>query len=117
MHITLSLAGQSVTLEAWGTTATNGNTKTMRLYFGATAVQSVSGAFSNTPWWLTATVYRTGAATQDAVAEGRVTTTQGVTFTTPTETLSGAVTVKITGQNGTAAANDIVCEGFRVRYH
>ena len=36
--------------------------------------------------------------------------------TTPAKTLSGAVTIELTGENGTGTADDIVCEGFYVEF-
>lgn len=115
----LTQDGRGVRIKAWGTTAANANNKTVKLKFGATAVLDTGAVASNNETWhFVAEVFRTGAATQDAVSfvshyNGTVIQAQ---ITNPAETLSGAVTIAVTGQNGTASANDIVAEGFTVEY-
>lgn len=115
----MGVNGQGVRIKAWGTTAANGNNKTVRLKFGATNVMTTGPVASNNETWhFEAEVFRTGGATQDAVSfvsffNGVITQAQ---ITNPAETLTGAVTIAVSGQNGTAAANDIVAEGFTVEY-
>lgn len=117
---TLATDNQAIRIRAWGTTAANGNTKTIRLKFGSTTLVAPTSAMNDGKWLIEGVVFRTGATSQDAVAgviastaaSGALGSTANVT--TPAETLSGAVTVALTGQNGTASANDIVCEGFYV---
>ena len=104
---TLVTDGQAVRITAWGVTANNANAKTLKLYFGAMMAGSVAlDTSSASNWMVQALVIRTGAATQAAL---RYYGTHGTTFkgtggtTTPTETLSGAVTIKCTGD---ATADD-----------
>lgn len=109
----LSANGKGVKVKAWGTFAANGNTKTVKLYFGATVIATVTGAYNGVAWEVEAIVLRTGATTQEAGGHGLVSgQSPTVTRSAPGETLSGAVTIKATGQNGTAAAGDIVFRGF-----
>lgn len=107
--------GQKVRLRAWGVTAANGNTKTVRLWFGANSICDHNGAWNNLPWVLTADIEITGASTQEYssnafVTANALTVRQG----TATNTDTSSITVKCTGQNGTANAGDITCQGFTV---
>jgi hypothetical protein len=115
----LSANGRGVRIRAWGTTATNANTKTVRLYFGNSVLVSnnTTTAPNGSSFSLQCDVYRTAAVTQDAIGNAQVgNTLQSVAFTLPTEDTSGAITIKITGQNGTAAASDIIAQGMIVEY-
>lgn len=115
---TLSANGKAVRITAFGTTAANANNKTIKLYFGSTVVAtSGTSGYNGIAWTLTVPVIRTGAATQlgmggVAVVGGSL----GNSWSAPAETLSGAITIKVTGQNGTASANDIVFRGAIVEY-
>lgn len=117
---TLSANNKGVRITVWGTGAANGNTKTIRVKFGGSTVSALAATTSGLDWCATVEVWRTGAATQ--VSMGRMVfgadTSNGgavrMDYVTPTETLSGAVTIKMTGQNGTASANDIVFRGAMV---
>jgi hypothetical protein len=105
----LSTNGHAIRFTAYGTLAANANNKTLKGYFGATQCGALSTTASGSHWEIRCLIMRTGAATQNS--GGVITIGLGntnVTHATPAETLSGAVTVKVTGQNGTASANDIV---------
>jgi hypothetical protein len=113
---TLNWNGQALRVRAWGTTAANANLKTARLYFG-TAVLVTTGALAANAkdWVLEALVTRIGDTTQDAIAQGIFNgALVDAKFTAPNQTLTAAVIVKVTGENGTAAANDLVAEGLIV---
>lgn len=113
---TLAAIGDRIRVKAWGTGAANTNSKTWKIYFGATVVATgvTTSATSSAGWVMEAEIVRNAAATQvafgtwDGVATG-VTATN----TTPGETLSGAITVKATGQSAVAGA-DITLKGFTV---
>ncbi len=113
-----SADGRGVKITAWGSVATNGNTKTIRLKFGATIIRQIGPSGMNgLDWRIDGLVIRTGATTQDAMAtEFLDVSAQDTTISTPAETLSGAVVIKITGQNGTASANDILAKGILIEY-
>lgn len=119
---TLSANGKMLRITAYGTCAATATTKRVRLYFGATAIVDTAAITLNSKSWMcVGYVIRTGAATQLATGEYRTndstsTTTAGLMLaqSTPAETLSGAVIVKITGLNGTANATDITCSALIV---
>lgn len=113
---TLTVNNRGVRVTAWGSAANTAAAKTVKLYFGATAtVTTALTANQVGAWRIVSEVIRTGAATQDAVAQliqGGATTLVDAEFTTPTETLSGAVVIKCTA---TATNNDdIIQEGLVV---
>lgn len=107
---TLNADAKGVRVLVYGTFAANGNNKTVRLYCGATAVTFGTFATNGKPWSCMAIVIRTGASAQLMV--GTVSDTSGypILFTpvTPAGDTTGAITIKVTGQNGTASANDVV---------
>lgn len=112
---TLGTVNDAVRIKAWGSTAANANSKTIKLKFGATTLMSVTAPVNAGVWTIDALVVRTAAATQDAWAEYRDDIPNGEqTLSAPTETLSGAITIKCTGEG--TATNDIVQEGMMVEY-
>ncbi len=112
----LSADGKLVRITAWGT-VTSASSKTVRLKFGATVIREIATSSGGLDWRIDGVVIRTGATTQDAMATGSLDTiAPDTTLSTPAETLSGAVVIKVTGQNGTATANDIVAEGMLVEF-
>lgn len=112
---TLNTDLQGVRITAWGTMGANANNKTFKVYFGATQIVALSTTANGSGWFATGVVLRTAAATQQAGASLNIGlgTTQS-SATAPAETLSGAVTIKVTGQNGSAVANDCVFRGATV---
>lgn len=125
----LSVNGQSLEFDVWGSFAANVNTKEVIVYFGATKVAD-SGAggliLNGVAWRVHGKVIRTGATTQTATAELTVggTLLSGVNgsiaFTTaPAETLSGAITFKCTGTDsgGLPADNNIVQNGMHLKWN
>jgi hypothetical protein len=115
----LSTDGKVVRVVGWGTIANTAATKTIKGYFGATAVVATPAGFSNEAltWRAVLDIVRTGAATQ--VASGQILIDDGahgaevqVGAATPAETLSGAVTIKFTGE--ATNNNDITQSGMIV---
>lgn len=110
---TLGTNGDAIYVEAFGVTSTANESKQVRCYFGATKIAD-SSAWSSAvaaDWNLRATIVRTGAATQRVAAYlSRATGSDGQVgihvddYTTPAETLSGAVTIKCTGAATTTDA-------------
>jgi len=112
----LAAEGKAIRITVFWTTAANANNKTIKLYFGATQLlTSLTVAANAAGWSAVAVVMRTGAATQAAV--GDVSFNDGNVrhgaVTAPTETLSGAVMIKVTGTSGTASS-DITTKGMLV---
>ena len=115
----LSSTGRGLRIKAAGTTGANTNTKTIRLYFGSTVLMSnnVTTAPNNTGWEFEAEIFRTSATTEKCVARGTVgSAQQTTTYSGVGETLTGALTIKITGQNGVATANDIIAQFLSITY-
>jgi len=88
-----------------------GTTCIAAIYFGSTAIYTNTFApAGDTRYPLHGRVIRTGAATQIAFGwnDNPDDATDTMEYTTPAETLSGAITVKVTGQSTIGAAdNDI----------
>lgn len=108
---------QGVLIEAWGTTGANGNNKTIKLYFGSVAFTHVSaGALNNVTWWAEIWAMRTALNTYSVLGSGQY----GTTLSTLAGTISNSVTetaaivIKATGQSGSSAANDVVCNNLTV---
>ncbi len=115
----LTQGGRGIRIRAWGTTAATATTKRIRLKFGATNVFDSGVVTSNNETWhFQAEVYRTGAATQDAISfvSFYAAVIVPAQITNPAETLSAGFAIVVSGQNGTANINDIVAEGLSVEY-
>ena len=116
----LAVDGDSIEIEAWFSFAANGNNKQVKLYFGASAIYA-SGAVAQNggKLHLRAIVTRTGATAQISVVTAGVsngaTMTADVQTGTPGETLSGAVTVKATGE--ATSDDDISQVAMTIRAH
>lgn len=111
---TLSANGKGVRITCSGTTAANGNNKTMILYFGSATLSTTALALNNGHWKFSVDVFRVSSGNQymsahvtHGVSDGSAQTVRG-RHRFPTETDTGAITIKVTGTNGTGTANDIV---------
>ena len=115
---TLSANGQSVRITIAAQSAANANAKSLRLYFGGTVIESrIGGADNATAYRIQYTVTRVSATSQ--LSSGWMMIAGGVDsgfIETPAETLTGNVIIKLTGQNGTANANDLVLKSAVVEY-
>lgn len=108
----LANAGDTVRAECSAATGATANTKTLRLYFGASVISTGAVAANANNLYLTMTATRGAtAAAQAFVGNGMGGTTSvtpvAIVNTAGTDDLAAAVVIKCTGQNGTAAANDI----------
>lgn len=105
----LGTDGESLEIIAFGDFAANGNNKRLRLKYGGTTILDTTAlGINGDQWRLQATITRTGAATQIANAaiwSGDALLLALVANASPTETLSGTVVLKLTGE---ATANDDV---------
>lgn len=117
---TLAANGDKLRIVAYGTRISSTNADVIRIKFGGTTLLTISIAEAGaTAWHGEAILVRTGAATQKASAfeHGRLAgVTFGPTYTTPAETLTGAVNIVVTGQNGAAVDNSLVFEGLHVTW-
>jgi hypothetical protein len=112
---TFTKLNRRVKFTIWGTTANNANTKTLRVKFGSTTIFSrtmTTSAANN--WSIEGYVFETGTNAQTYVITSawdgstQVTPSRG----TSTQTTSSTITFSVTGQNGTANAGDISCNGM-----
>ena len=115
---TLAVNGDHLVWEAAGTFAASANNKRVKVKFGGTTMfdTGVLAITAAGDWYVTGLVIRTGAATQKCVARWSCSDAALPTatdYTTAGETLSGAVTLKLTGE--ATANNDIVQEIMIVR--
>lgn len=105
---TLSADGKAVRIRASFVTANNGNTKTLKFFFGATNVTFYAAAGAVDLIMVDVIVYRTGATAQTLAGVSCFIAANPIPrAATPAETLSGAVTIKFTGASSAAAASDI----------
>lgn len=117
---TLTETGDLVRITAWGTSANNVNAKTLKMYFGATAIVSQSLTASIAGLWLIeAIVARTGKDTQRAVAVVTESTNALAASKQAQEANTAlaadedaSITVKCTGTG--VADNDITQQGLTV---
>ena len=113
---TLNTDGKALRITAWGKFAANGNQKNFRVYFGATEIQkqTVVGA-SLSPVMADILVVRDGVGSQKSISKTIASTTHSANqIDSLSEDETGDIVIKITAQNGTAAAADIVVEGMIV---
>lgn len=112
---TLYKAGQTIRITAWGNCAGNGNNKTLKLYFGTTAILTTGAVAANAKKWIIeAIVVRRTAGAQRAVAWGTFNDTEIVpqTNTAVAEDETTDLTIKCTGE--ATDNDDIQQEGMLV---
>jgi hypothetical protein len=111
---------QAFTLDAFGTTAANGNTKTIKAYIGsATPVSFVTTAAAGTSWKLKVFVSDPDTTNNQRVyweydIDDGSTNTRRTGYVALTETVTSTIVVKITGTDGTDSAGDINCKTMRI---
>ncbi len=115
----LGADGQGVRIVASGYTAANANNKTLRFKVDGNAIvtNTTTAAPNNKRWRIEAVVIRSGATASVSegvmkisdIADELKSNKAGITW-------ANAIDVEVTGQNGTAAANDIVLESITLEY-
>ena len=127
---TLDTDGQSIRITSYGTFAPNTNTKTVRVWLGAVTTGTLVAELATNvnitggDWLIWLDIIRTGAATQKSMGyiwtrEPLATGTDRIhapLYAEPTETLSSTMTIIVSGENGIAAANDIVAEVTKLEF-
>ncbi|HZT90288.1 MAG TPA: hypothetical protein VFA12_20275 [Stellaceae bacterium] len=111
----LDVVGRMLYIYAWGMLANNAHSKTAKLYFGSEVVSTGAQTGANVGWALEMVIAKAGANSQ--VISGQLITGAthgGVVNQSGTETDTSAITLKVTGQTGTAAANDVTLNGWYV---
>jgi hypothetical protein len=113
----LDVAGRTLQISASGLLANNAHSKTARLYFGASIVATTAAQTgANVGWQLILQVQKVASNSQLGFYSPIVGTTHGgISLPLPgTETDTSAITIKVTGQTGTAAANDVVLNSLLI---
>lgn len=107
---TLAVTGRAVRFTFSGAFANNANTKTVKVYFGASMISVSLPTLTAGNYEGVATIYRTGSSTQRyAVKVTTDTTTVPVSIANGTlsQTETGSITIKLTG---TATSNDDIVQ-------
>lgn len=107
-------AGRGLRIKAWGTTANNGNSKQVKLFFGSLAILTTALTVSQAGVWeIEAEVYSTGTDAQRYIArllQGGATTLIDAEQGTHTQDDGATITIKCTGE--ATSNNDIQQNGF-----
>lgn len=118
---TLARNGECVEVEYTLGFAANANNKRVRAYFGATTAYDTGGGVAKNDGSATINmqVFRDSATTQRIIttfldSTNTVRYANATLYVTGAETLSGAVTIKVTGE--ATSNDDIVCRLSRVRF-
>lgn len=114
----LGTNGDYVEVLGFGTYAANANNKRIRLYFGSEVIFDTGAIAANGgSWEIKATVMRLASADQKAIASIITSNTLVIPtaqFTDTSQDDTIAIMIKFTGEG--AAANDIIQEGFNVKW-
>lgn len=107
---TLATNGERLVGTFHGAFSSDNDTRTVKLKFGATTLVTITGdtGLNGAKWMIRFEIARTGATAQLAVAHAAFASSTGVSESTPAETLSGAITLKVTGEG--VDTNDVRCK-------
>lgn len=109
---------RGIIIETWGTLAANANAKNLKIYFGATAVVTVTGSTaSGKDYWGQATILRSGASTQTGVAGIQVDTAVAFAMAVNgaiAETDTANIVISFKSANTAAAAASATGKGMAV---
>jgi hypothetical protein len=112
---TLAVDGQCLHWQTHISLGANSNSKTIKAYFGSTSITVYSSTGNGLEFVVDFWVWRTGAATQRLLARYVHSSAACDAFTTTaSETLSGAVTMKFTGE--ATSDNDIVQRASTLKF-
>ena len=114
---TLAVNGQAIHIRVAGSTALNGNTKTLRMKFGAVTFMTTNlgGNSINNIWGVDCYITRNTATTQKCNCMFNNTDGYAITnVSTAGETMSGAITLLVTGQG--TSSSDILRDQVSVFY-
>lgn len=114
----LDSVGRGIAFLAFGTIVNNADAKTIRARFGSSVTFTVTAPINTAvSWFIKGKIYKTGASTQVGIFHGQA----GASVINPlvvtgSETDTGAITIKVTGQAGAANAGDILANGMILEY-
>jgi len=108
--------GRAVQVIAWGTLAANANAKNLKVYFGATAVATVTGSTANgKDYYVELSVVRIGASAQSAVGYIQIDTATAGTMAVNgavAETDTSPIVISVKSANTAAAAASATGKGM-----
>ena len=108
--------GTVIEIYAYGVCAANANVKTVRGYFGAATQTAFSGAVNGSSWWIRITVSQRATGNQSFCGRGGFAASNATaTSTTIGVDETATILLRVTGQNGTAVANDLILHGGYVK--
>jgi hypothetical protein len=122
----LNVDGKRLRVRYWGFCANNANTKTIRVRIGPVTLTgtivfaSIGSPYQNLNWRLDIDIVRRVVDSQDCtsmfIADGEATIARSLQgdFLAAANDDAADMLLELTGQNGVAAANDIVCQGHLV---
>lgn len=119
---TLSATGQGIYVEAWGRFAANAQPKSINLVVGGVTLSSGSATQNAVSWKLTGRVMKSGTNAQEMHLLGMIggaTVPIGAVFqstASDTSVDTGAITIAVSANSGSASASDIFFRGMVVRY-
>ena len=104
---TLGSNGEALRITAWGTTVTSGKAVSLTFYFGSTSI-ALATAGSDGDWFAECIVSRVSATTQTIAGLATLSGNSVARHADGSETLSGAVILKMTGQNNTDGLDNAI---------
>lgn len=107
---------ERVTIYTWGTTGATANTKTIKLYFGGTAIGTISTTANAKVWSIRAEVIRTAASAQKYIVEMNIDGTLTIVSGTLAVSTTALIIIKVTGESSGSATDDVINEAFSVDY-
>lgn len=107
---------EDLTITSWGTTGATANTKTIKLYFGGTAIGTISTIGLSKTWKIDSIVSRTGSSAEKYVTTMNIDGLISITSGTLAVSTTGTIVVKTTGQSSGSGASDVLNEALRVDY-
>jgi len=105
--LTITANGMGVDVLAFGTSANNANTKTIRVYVGGALVLGTTIQIDGTPWRVRLSLRRVGSNTSVITADATGVATTGVVgaYLDGSVSMLDSVLIKVTGQSGTGSAD------------
>lgn len=120
----LDIIGRNIDILAFGNITATSATKTVKVYFGSTVLVTPSQTYTFQAtttqtglWSINATILKTGSSAQtiqyglDSTITGSFARNLNV-LTSPTESDTAAIVIKVTGQSSVATANLVTCTGI-----
>lgn len=117
MGSTMGSTNQAMELLAWGSFGATANSKDIRVKIGGVSILDTLPRANNAQEWvLSGTIQRVSATAMKAFMRFEVTGFVTNDLTSLTLTSATNIVLRVTGSNHTATANDIVMEGWKLKW-